>query len=316
MRRIYQSLLSLYKEQNGVSMILVALCIFMLIAFTALVVDVGGLYIEKSRLQKALDAAVLAGAHKLMLADSALSVSQAKTVAKDISQKNGYTLNDADIDAVHKTHIKATKQENVPLFFAKVIGINQATVSASAKAIVGPLTKGEGIAPIAVSADAVPHETRLTCKDEKNSPGNCGFLSVDGKGADELKKAIIDGSKYSVGSDVDLETKPGTMNGPISKAIDELIKSDKDKPHCQSPSTADNSCNRVIYVVIIKSWEDVTGRDTVEVIGLAAYWVEKYDDKGKNKSIIGHFMNTVTRGEIGDPGSGNGYGLYGVKLVE
>ena len=70
MRRIYESMLLLCKEQKGAVKILVALSMFMLIGFTAFVVDVGSLYYEKSSLQKSLDAAVLGGAQLLKVSEA------------------------------------------------------------------------------------------------------------------------------------------------------------------------------------------------------------------------------------------------------
>ncbi|MBS4196145.1 TadE/TadG family type IV pilus assembly protein [Lederbergia citri] len=321
MKKVVQMIARILKEQRGVAMILVALGMFMLIGFTAFVVDVGSLYYEKSRLQKALDAGVLGGAQVLIDSET-----KAKDIAIKITNKNGenpksgkryFTVTDDDV-TTEESFVKIDKTVNKQLTFAKLIGFNQATVSASAKAIVGPLKSAKGIAPIAVEKNSVPNGTKLTCtgneqnNSDNNSPGNCGFLSVDGTGAPAVKKALTEGKEYSVDSEVELGTEPGKMNGPIGQAIDDLIKSDKDKPHCQSASTADNSCKRVIYIVIIDSWEAVKGRDKVKVEGLASFWVEDY----KDKSIIGHFINTVTAGEVGEPGSGYEYGLYGVKLVD
>ena len=70
MRRIYRSVSFLFHDQSGVAKILVALSMFMIIGFTALVVDVGSLYFEKSSLQKSLDAAVLGGAQRLKVSET------------------------------------------------------------------------------------------------------------------------------------------------------------------------------------------------------------------------------------------------------
>ena len=54
----------------------------------------------------------------------------------------------------------------------------------------------------------------------------------------------------------------------------------------------------------------MNGKSTVNVVGLAAYWIERLDEP---KRIVGKFKKVVTTGEIGGSGPGN---LYGVKLVE
>jgi Flp pilus assembly protein TadG len=311
------------RDESGAALVITAIAMVALLGFTALAIDGGRLYLEKSKLQKAMDAAVLAGAHKLLLVDSNESVDQAKVVAKDISQKNGYSLLNTDIEAIHKTHIKATKQVDVPLTFAKAIGINTATISASAKAIVaGSLNSTHGIAPIAIEKSAVPNKTILTCGEEENesgkkSPGNCGFIRIDGSGAPFIEEGIKNGSKTIVSEGDKVYPEPGVMNGPVDKAvessIDSIINSDKDKPHCQSAATADNTCKRVIYVAIINSWDGINGSSKpVEIIGFVPFWVKEYDNEGNQKNIKGQFITVVNSGETG----GSEYGLYGVKLAE
>jgi hypothetical protein len=314
------------RDESGAALVVVAISMVALLGFTALAIDGGRLYIEKSRLQKALDAAVLAGSQKLILADSNESVNQAKMIAKDISQKNGYELLDTDIkEVIHNSYIKVTKTVPVSLTFAKVLGFNETNVTASAKAIVAPIKSAMGIAPIAVEKSAFPDKTDITCgnvDDEsgKNSPGNCGFLRIDGDGAPYVEDGIKNGSKKTVSVGDKVFTEPGDMNGPVNKAVetdpDSLINSDKDKLYCQSAATADNTCKRVIYIAIIDSWSGVNGSKEVEILGFAPFWVKEYDNKGKNKSIVGQFIGSVTTGVSGDPGGSYNYGLYGVKLTE
>ena len=136
------------REESGGVAVFVAIFMVVLLGFTALVIDGGSLYLEKSKLQKALDAAVLGGAQKVLIGEI-----EAKTAAKELSQQNGYSLADSDIEAIHRTSVKATKTIVVPLTFAKIIGVNDATVSASAKAIVAPITICGGVVPIAVEKE-------------------------------------------------------------------------------------------------------------------------------------------------------------------
>ncbi|MED1468700.1 TadE/TadG family type IV pilus assembly protein [Bacillus salipaludis] len=297
------------RDESGAALVIVAISMVTLLGFAALAIDGGRLYLEKSKLQKALDAAVLAGSHKLLLADT----SEAKKVAKDISQENGYKLLDTDIDVNPKSDIKATKSVPVELTFAKVLGINAATVSAKAKAIVAPLKKANGLAPIAVEASAVPDSLVLNCG--KSNPGtnhgNCGYLDLNGSGADGLANGILTGSTFEVGTKI-VETEPGGKEGKVKDAINTLIKNDLSKPQCQSWETADNSCDRVITIVVIDSWDGANGKSSLNVVKFAAYWIEKYE----NKTLYGKFIKIVSPGEIGS-GTGTGeYSLFGVKLVE
>ena len=75
------------KDESGATVVIVALFMVVLLGFAALAIDGGRLYLEKSRLQKALDAAVLAGAQELRS-----SPDKAKSIAIDTAQKNGFTI--------------------------------------------------------------------------------------------------------------------------------------------------------------------------------------------------------------------------------
>ena len=187
-----------------------------------------------------------------------------------------------------------------------------AKISAKAKAIVAPLKKASGIAPIAVQKSDVPNKTIINCGDKNPGEhhGNCGYLRIDGSGAKDLGEAIKNGVTYEVGEPV--STEPGHNTGPVSEAIDFLIESDKSKSHCQSASTADNSCKRVITIVVIDTWDGINGHKPVNPIGFASYWIDKYEDK----KLYGQFIKMVSPGDTGSSTEIGEYNLYGVKLVE
>jgi hypothetical protein len=54
-----------YSNQSGATIVFVALCIFVIISFAALALDISHLAVTKNELQNAADAGALAGAHKL-----------------------------------------------------------------------------------------------------------------------------------------------------------------------------------------------------------------------------------------------------------
>ncbi|MDN3019726.1 pilus assembly protein TadG-related protein [Paenibacillus sp. BSR1-1] len=305
MKRILFKLLNLRKE-SGSALVIVAISMVALLGFTALVIDGGRLYSEKSKLQKAMDATVLAGAQGLRSSEA-----HAISIAKDISQNNGFAITESNL-TITSDSIKATKQVNVPMTFAKAIGINDVSVSAKAKAIIAPLKKAKGIAPLAIEQDQVPTATILNCG--KTNPGtnhgNCGYLDF-GNGADGLANAFLNGASYEVGTKI-VETEPGGKQGKVQDAINTLIANDAGKSQCQSASTADNSCDRVVTIVVIDSWDGANGKSTLNVVGLASYWLEKYEDK----KLYGQFIKMVSPGEIGSSTAIGDYNLFGVKLVE
>ncbi|MEH6953576.1 pilus assembly protein TadG-related protein [Neobacillus drentensis] len=290
------------RDESGAALVIVAISMVVLLGFTALVIDVGRLYSEKSNLQNALDAAALAGAQGLKVSEA-----QAITNAKEVAQSNGFPITETNL-TVTSDSIRVTRNVMVPLTFARVIGHNESEVGATAKAMAGHLRKANGITPIAVEESQIPNGTALTCFNPGGQQGNCGFVSIAGTGAKDLSEAIKNGSTYTVGNQI--ETEPGEMWGPVNTAIDSLIKSDKDKPQCQAANTADKTCKRVINVVITDTWVGADGRSVVNVVGFAAYWIEGFD---KDKVLIGKFLERYKPGEIGDTDVGT---LYGAKLVE
>ncbi|NIC07556.1 TadG family pilus assembly protein [Billgrantia bachuensis] len=76
------------QRQRGVSIVLLAVGLFMLLAFTALTVDGGNLYVAKNELHNAADAGSLAGARVLYTADGSSVNPNANQVATDAAMDN------------------------------------------------------------------------------------------------------------------------------------------------------------------------------------------------------------------------------------
>ena len=171
------------KNQAGVSAVIVAICLTMLIGFTALAVDVGYMYVTKNELQNVADAAALAGTGYLGSIYETLSYDQQQTqefsrsdivgVAQQVALKNqaakmNIVINDADVtigawdggagtlapmaapivgpDAV-KVIARRDDSANGPIltFFARIFDIDTVNVSADATAaLTGPAIVDKG----------------------------------------------------------------------------------------------------------------------------------------------------------------------------
>ncbi|WP_249869046.1 pilus assembly protein TadG-related protein [Oceanobacillus saliphilus] len=319
---------AIVRDQDGVAMILVALCLFIFVGFTAIVVDAGGLYFEKSRLQKALDAAVLGGAQVLTISEA-----KAEEVAVELATKNDFPVSLDEVET-GSTFIQIHKTVNKDLTFARVLGFNDAAVAATARAeIMNSLDSGDDIVPIGIEQGACIEGEEAEEEEDcerweyvagesytmhfqpgKNSvKGNFGFLDVESNGKN-LRDDIENG--VTLHTD-EVLTKTGFSWGQVSKGFDDRVKADKDKDHCQPNEdgsvTADNSCSRVITVPIIETYEEVEGKSTVKIIGFAAFYVEKVIDDGNDRRIIGKFIDFVRGGEFAE--GGKDFGISGVKLV-
>ena len=76
------------ENENGATMIFVAICIFMLVAFTALAVDISHLIVTRNELQNAADAGALAGARFLYVNNGSAVNTGANQIAIDAAVAN------------------------------------------------------------------------------------------------------------------------------------------------------------------------------------------------------------------------------------
>ncbi|MGM8212318.1 pilus assembly protein TadG-related protein [Virgibacillus sp. W0430] len=301
MKIIFQFMLRAHKEQAGSTMILVAFSMFMIIGFTAIVVDAGSLYFEKSKLQKALDAAVLGGAQRLTI-----SVNESKQVATNLAAKNGYTIPLSDVRAGEK-YIEVSQTVRKELTFAKLIGFNSADVGADARAeIASGLLRGNEIIPIGIEKkDFAKGATyKLNETPGKGDSGNYGYLAIGGRGAADLENGIKTGLEQQLGN---VDTEPGVQWGKVRSAFNDREADDTaNRPYCSDYHTADKTCKRVVIIPVVEEFKN--GRSSATIIGFAAFWIESV----KDKEIKGKFIEIVTDGDF-EPGPD--YGIYGVKLT-
>ncbi|MEJ2098669.1 MAG: pilus assembly protein TadG-related protein [Desulfobacterales bacterium] len=75
-------------DQHGVSAVIIAICLLILVGFVALAIDVGHLYVAKNELQNAADAGALAGAMNLFTEDMTSINEAANQIAYDAAVAN------------------------------------------------------------------------------------------------------------------------------------------------------------------------------------------------------------------------------------
>ena len=104
---------SLSRDQRGVTAIMVTICLFVLIGFGALAVDIGHLCVAHNELQNAADAGALAGARFLYNDDGTAVNPGANQVARDAATANkseqnpvevGFNAADENADDVQRGH--------------------------------------------------------------------------------------------------------------------------------------------------------------------------------------------------------------------
>jgi len=126
------------KCNKGQSLVLVVISMLVMLGFSGLVVDVGNVYLEKVRLQNAVDAAALAGGQELLYDGNS---SQATTVAGNYMNSN-YSLITTTAKSYSATYpwngsntqINVSVTKAVSTYFMKIFGNSLKTVDVSATA--------------------------------------------------------------------------------------------------------------------------------------------------------------------------------------
>ncbi len=136
--------------------------------------------------------------------------------------------------------------------------------------------------------------------------GNFHALALGGTGADNYRYNLKYGFPGTVRVGQTLRTEPGNMVGPTEEAIRWRIDQD---PAATADTVAAGS-PRVMYVVVVDSFDGVHGRGEVTVAGFAAFFIEGYVGNGE---VQGRFLKWVATGEGGGPAD---YGLQQVTLLQ
>lgn len=293
-------------DEKGNVAIILCLVFTALLGFTAYVVDIGLIYVEKVKLSNAIDSAVLAGS--LELPKDAI---KAKSVAIEYLK-----MNDVDESKVLITISSDNKDiqiegiKTVDHIFAPIIGINNSDINASTKAIIAPIksVKG-GVRPFAVEKFDFSYGDVVTLKQGAGDGyhGNYGAVALGGTGASVFKSNALYGygGTITVGDMIDTET--GNMTGATNE-IKNYINSE-----VSSFNDFQRDSIRLWTIPLIDSLL-IDGRKDVLVVGFGEFYVESIQNNSGKLEIIGRFIRYVRNGEIDITLSDTG--AYGSKLVK
>lgn len=275
--------MKIVKNEDGQVLIMVAFLMVVLIGIAALVLDVGNLYLTKSKLQNAADAAALAGARDLPAADAA------RSTATTYAQNNG-VKGAGDIVTVTPSYdddpdkIKVVCKRTVQNSFAGVLGFDQADVSAYAVALRGSSEGVSGLRPWALKDNytyTYGLEFELKEGGGGGSNGYYGVISFGTQGGDAntYKGNIEYGYNGTVEIGDFVNDAPGNMN--VKKVINDLMDKSGDTSRDYTKAKEGNS--RVVLVPKIDS--------SFEVIGFAVLYLVSVDNQGY---ITANFLYDTT----------------------
>lgn len=301
-------------SEEGSVAIIVALCMVVLLGMTALVTDVGLIYLDGTRLKAATDAAALAGAQELPY-DPGKAVSTAVYYAGINGVEPGNVT--ATVETGNKNlTVKATSKVN--LVFARFLGFESRQVSATSVAEVGSIKSISGVMPLAVT-ERPPEDPYLFGQEYEiktdGTSGWFGFAALGGTGNKVLEGNLESGYSEPLKVGQTIETESGNK-ADSTTLLRAKIAQDPHYPKC----TSDNytaPCPRVITIMVITD-PLKTGRSDADIVGFASFLLtDAYEESsGANsvKVVKGFFLREVASGEIDS--TKDGYGLTGVKLLQ
>jgi len=325
-------------SERGAVLVFVAITLPIIFGFSAFVIDMGLLLENRRLLQNGVDAAALAGAQLL-------PESPDNAIATGISyaQSNGVQGGELDSPTVSTTYvandtITVFAQRNVPFSFARVLGINNGTVTATAKAVSGVVGRSKGLTPWGVAnPSGVPGcnpDTQFcfnfgqlyTLKLGPGSgiEGSYQALAIDGSGATIYRNTLINGSANYLTAGTWVPRETGNMAGPTEQGLNRRIGTNSQTLSdvvSYNPSNTpqwtllDPRSPRLMVVPIVREYTGQGSSSEVYVQGFALFFVESWQRQGNNMDIDGYFIDTTIPGAIWSPAYVN-YGTRAVKLLQ
>ena len=294
------------KNEKGSVAVIITLCMTVFIGISAVALDAGLIYITRSRLINAMDAAALAGVQELPH-----NPQEAIFKAKSFAMMNGIDEDKIIIELIdNNSAIKVSTDKTIEFFFAKFIGYNTGNVEGLAVARIYPISGLNGAVPLGIeSGDFIFNQTyNLKVGAGDSESGWFGALALEKPGAANYEQNLKHGfpGLISIGDILDIQT--GNISGPTKDAIDYRMLHCNHAPSCNA-DTFDRNCPRLLKVLVIEPSEN----KKVKVVGFAMFIVDQVLGQGTDSYITGSFIKTVTTGDI-DP-DGQSFGLYGVALT-
>jgi hypothetical protein len=284
-------------------MVILAVVLPTLLGAMALCADVAMFYFNWANLQKAADAAALAGAHYLPG-----NTGLATTVATNYAGFNGVAGGEITsiTFAAANTQITVTLTRQVPYYFARVLGMTDAPVSVLATAaIVDAVTLDNPIPvglqrctgnPVGCYNPGSPMTLKPPAK--FSVPGNWGLVDYPplGGGAD-IRDELAHGCQCSVALDqmISVDTEPGKKIGPVRQGLEERINAGESQFGSVEPMDADPSDPRVVEVPVV-DFTGVKGAKEIPVLGFAVMFIDSVDGGG---GIHATFLKMVVPGTPG-----------------
>jgi Putative Flp pilus-assembly TadE/G-like len=301
---------------RGQTIVVVTLALVATLCVLALATDVGVAYFNWAQLQKAADAAAVAGAHYLPTDGASAKSTAVKFGGLNAVKSSEITQNEVATDNMS---ISVGFARDVPTHFARVLGFTSFPVSVQATAALKGIGAARGFLPIGLYCDQQPLSGNCgyvqgklyQLKQGIEAPGNWGAIAPSGPGGNDLR----DGCEWGYRGDTPIKvgdnvsTKPGNDAGPVRQGIDARLARSTEGGSAP-PSPIDPADSRVVLVPLV-DFAAAGGRSGVPVVGFITMWIASVDSQGV---ISAYMIPAVTGDPSGDAGAPN-TGGYAVSLI-
>ncbi len=295
-------------KEDGAVVILVAFAMAVFIGMTALVLDFGSLYLEKSRLQKIVDAAALAGAQELP--ENYMKAKE--EVNKSIQLNNGDTQNFNIVTNESYTMIEVIGSKKGTLYFANAFGIDAPLIQAKGRVELHPLKTGIGSIPLGVQPSTnLQFGSLQTLKVSDSATGNFGAIALTGPGAKDYETDLKNGYGFEIKVGEVLDTQTGQLAGPTKRAVDSRIAKCPNETYLHYSK----GCMRVVLIPIYEPVRIESNQiKQVKVVGFGTFFLESVSSTSDGAEVTGRFMKATNLGES-SPSQTN-FGTYSFKLTQ
>ncbi len=292
------------RRPRGQTAVLFTLAIVTLVGGIALCTDVLVMYTNWESMQKAADAAALAGAN-LLPVDPAGAIATAQSYAA----RNQLTGSEVGTPTVSPDdqEITVTASRTVPYYFGRVLGLTHQLVQVSATASapqsiskvggVSGLSSGSygtsigeyPLIPIGLDyTTPYQYNNAVTLNQGQVGPGDWGSLALGGVGGSNERGNLADGYSGPIAVNDWIATEPGKKVGPVDQGLADRMSAGQSEFPNGSFSNHDPGDPRAVVLPMV-DWSTAQGRSAVMVHGFAMLWL----DSVSGGTIQAHFIQQV-----------------------
>jgi Flp pilus assembly protein TadG len=294
----------LRQRPRGQTAVLYTLAIVALVGGIALCTDVLVMYSNWESMQKAADAAALAGAN-LLPVDPAGAISTAQSYAI----QNRLTASEVGTPTVSPDdqEITVNASRSVPYYFGRVLGLSsqmvQVSATASAPQSISKVGGASGVSSgsygtstgeyplIPIGLDYTTpynYNQSVTLNQGQVGPGDWGSLALGGVGGSNERGNLADGYSGPIAVGDYVATEPGQKVGPVDQGFTDRINTALSEFPNGTFSSHDPSDPRAVVLPMV-DWSTAQGRSSVLVHGFAMLWI----DSVSGGTIHAHFIQQV-----------------------